>query len=201
MTTLVRQPSMLIAFLAAASSGAILIAHALGWVTLSYTAAILAPLSLFLFLALWVRAGRGREEVLVNRLVAGVIAGAVGLVGYDLVRLAILLAGVPFNPFRPIEVFGLLILDTYDDTLLTKTVGWAFHFWNGLAFASMYTLALGKGRVLWAVGWGMLLEIAMISTYPSIFRLLIDWPFLAVSMTGHIAYGLGIGFTARRVIR
>ncbi len=175
--------------------------HALGWVTLSYSAAILAPLTLFLFLALWVRAGRGQEEVLVNRLLGGVIAGAVGLLGYDLVRLVILLAGVPFNPFRPIEVFGLLILDVYEDTLLTKTVGWAFHVWNGLAFATMYTLALGKGRVLWAVGWGMLLEIAMVSTYPSIFGLMLDWPFLAVSVTGHVAYGLGIGFTAKRVVR
>lgn len=200
MTTLLRQPSLLVAFLAASASGAVIIVHALGWVTLSYSVSILAPLTLFLFLALWIRSGRGREDVFMNRLVGGVKAGAVGLAAYDVVRLVILLAGVPFNPFRPIEVYGLLILDAPEDTALTKTVGWAFHFWNGLAFATMYTLALGKGRVLWAVGWAMLLEIALVSTYPSIFRLLVDWPLLVVSVVGHIGYGLGIGLTAKRVV-
>ena len=113
-----------------------------------------------------------------------------------------LLSGfVPFNPFRAIEVFGLLILRTDVDTSVTKTVGWPFHLWYGLSFAVMYTLALGRGRIWWAIGWSMMLEIAMLSTYPSMFRIMLDWPFLAVSLIGHLAYGLGLGIAARGAIK
>jgi hypothetical protein len=197
-----RRPSLVVAFLAASVSGAAIILYALGWVTLTYSVTILAPLSAMLFLALLLQSGRGREDVFVARLLGGLIAGAIGLVAYNLVRLLILISGlVPFNPFRPIEVYGLLILDRYQGTLLTKAVGWAFHVWNGLSFAVMYTLAVGKGRVLWGLGWAMMLEISMLATYPSMFRLAMDWPFVFVSLVGHVAYGLAIGGTAKRVVR
>jgi hypothetical protein len=197
-----RRPSLLVAFLAASASGTAIIVHFLGWVTLTYSVTILAPLSAVLFLALLVQSGRGREDVLVNRLMGGVIAGAIGLVAYDLVRLLILISGLaPFNTFRPIEVYGLLILDRYQDTPLTKTVGWGFHIWNGLSFATMYTLTLGRGRVLWGLGWGMVLEISMLATYPSMFRMAMDWPFVTVSLLGHVVYGLTMGATARKVVR
>jgi hypothetical protein len=118
------------------------------------------------------------------------------------VRLLILRSGqVPFNPFRPIEVYGLLILDQYQDSPLTKTVGWGFHIWNGLSFAAMYTLTVGRGRVLWGLGWGMALEVAMLSSYPSIFRMAMEWPFIFVSVTGHVAYGFAIGLTARKTVQ
>jgi hypothetical protein len=193
---------LVIAFLAAASSGAVIILHALHWITLTYSIWLLAPLSAIVFVMLLVRSERGQEEVFVNRLRGGAIAGALAVAAYDMVRLLLLLSGLfPFNPFRPIEVYGLLILDRYQDTPLTKAVGWTFHVWNGLAFAIMYTLAVGRGRVLWGLGWGMMLEVAMIATYPSIFRLRLDWAFVLVSLIGHVAYGLTIGITARKVVR
>jgi hypothetical protein len=65
----------------------------------------------------------------------------------------------------------------------------------------MYTLAVGKGRVLWGLGWGMLLELAMLLSYPSIFRQVAGWPFVLVSASGHVAYGLTLGATARRVVK
>ena len=127
------------------------------------------------------------------------MAGALALVGYDLVRLAIAVSGlVPFNPFRPIEVYGLLILVQAEETLLTKLVGWAFHVWNGLAFAVMYTLAFGQGHVGLGVAWGLVLEVAMVATYPALFGLAPGWAFLVVSLTGHIVYGAIIGLVARR---
>jgi hypothetical protein len=147
-----------------------------------------------------VQSGRTPAPLFINRLRGGLIAGVVGLVAYDLVRLLVLLTGVPFNPFRPIEIYGLLILNAPYDTTLTKTVGWAFHIWNGLSFAAMYTLAVGRGRVLWGVLWGLMLEVAMISTYPTIFRILVDRWFILVSLTGHFAYGLTLGIVARMVI-
>src|SRR5579884_720471 len=174
--------SAVAAILAASGSGAAILLHAFHVVTLSYSIIVLAPLTAILLAAALVRWGRGREEVLLERLRGGLIAGAAGLIAYDLVRLAILGLGVVgFNPFRPIEVYGLLILDRYQDTTLTKVVGWLFHVWNGLSFAVMYTLAVGPGRVLWAVLWAMMLEATMIATYPSMFRVARDVTFLVVS--------------------
>jgi hypothetical protein len=196
-----RRPSLVIAFVTASLSGVVVLLHALQWVTLTYTITILAPLSAVVFIALLFYARRGREQILLNRLAAGLLAGAMGLVAYDLVRLVILLAGVPFNPFRPIEVFGLLILDRYQDTTLTKAVGWGFHIWNGLAFAVMYTLTLGRGRMPWAIGWSMVLEGAMLSSYPSLFQIVRDWAFVLVSLVGHLCYGLALGATARRTVK
>jgi hypothetical protein len=139
--------------------------------------------------------------VLLNRLAAGLLAGAVGLVLYDFIRLAFLAAHLPFNPFRPIEVYGLLILDRYQDTTLTKAVGWAFHIWNGLAFAIMYTLSVGRGRLGWALAWAMTLEVAMLASYPSLFGIIRDWAFVTVTMAGHTGYGIGLHATARRAVK
>lgn len=196
------RPSLLVAFLAASTSGLAILLYAFGKITLTYSLTFLAPLTVTLFLAISVLTGRERESLFMSRLVGGLVAGAVGLLAYNLVRLALLLSGaVPFNPFRPIEVYGLLILDQYQDSTLTRAVGWTFHLWNGLSFATMYTLAVGKGRVAWGLAWAMLLEVAMLATYPSIFQVAMNVPFVTMSLIGHVAYGLAVGLTARRSVR
>ena len=202
MSVALRQPSLIVGVIAASASGAAIILYALGWVTLTYSVTILAPLSAFLFIAWLVRSGRGVESVFDDRLRGGLIAGALALIAYDLIRFAILLTGLTtFNPFRPIEVYGLLIMNVYTDTPTTKAVGWAFHLWNGFAFALMYTLAVGKGKIWWGLIWGLMLEISMIATYPTIFRLLLDWSFVLTSTIGHIAFGLTLGYTARKLVK
>lgn len=195
------RPSLIVAVVTVSLSGIVILLHALGWVALTYTVRLLAPLTAFVFIALLVRTRGGSEDVFLNRLAAGLLAGVVGLVAYDLVRLAFLLAHLPFNPFRPIEVYGLLIMDRYQDTTLTRTVGWAFHIWNGVAFALMYTLSLGRGRLGLALAWSMTLEVAMLASYPSLFGIIRDWAFVVVTMAGHTAYGIGLHATARRAVQ
>jgi hypothetical protein len=198
----IQRPSLIIAFLAASISGVVILLHWMGWVTVNYSIRILAPLATVIFVALVAASGKAREEVFLTRLWGGVLAGVAGLLAYDLGRLLIVLVGqVPFNPFRVIEVFGLLILDTTVDTELTKAVGWAFHTWNSIAFAVMYTLAVGPGRVLWGLAWGLMLEVIMIATYPSLFGVQMGWGFFLVSISGHVFYGLALGATARKVVR
>jgi hypothetical protein len=200
-TTRRHWPIFFIAFFAASTSGFALLLYASGRVPLSVSVTILAPLTAIIFMAIWVLSGGESEKVFLDRLKGGLIAGAVGLLAYDLIRLVILAAGVEFNPFRPIEIFGLLILNVSQDTTLTKSVGWAFHIWNGLSFAVMYTMIAGRGKVWWAVLWALLLETAMIVTYPSIFQVAVDAPFLIISLVGHLAYGVAVGLTARKVVR
>jgi hypothetical protein len=193
--------SLAIGFAAASLSGAAILLAAFGWMTLVYSVTISAPLAAVLFTALWVRAGRASEHIFLDRVRGGLLAGVLGLLAYDLVRLLVLSTHlVPFNPFRPIEVFGLLILDRYQDSLTTKLVGWLFHTWNGLSFALMYTLAFGRGRIAWAMAWALLLETAMLATYPSLFHVVLAWPFVTISLIGHLAYGAAIGWAAQKYI-
>jgi len=70
-------------------SGLAILLYAAHIVTMVYSITFLAPLTALLFVALLVHAGRGREEVLLNRLWGGLTAGLVGLIAYDLVRLVV----------------------------------------------------------------------------------------------------------------
>ncbi|HJT80272.1 MAG TPA: hypothetical protein VJ719_03660 [Chthoniobacterales bacterium] len=194
--------TLIIGFVAASLSGVAVLLHAFQAVHLGFSVIVLAPATVVLILIIATRKQSFARAIFLQRLGAGLFAGLIGLIAYDAIRWVILITGfVPFNPFRAIEVFGLLILRTDIDSCLTKSVGWLFHIWNGLSFASMYTLALGRGRVWWAIIWSLLLEVAMLSTYPSMFRIMLDWPFLVVSLIGHLAYGLGLGLTARGAVK
>ena len=110
------RPSTWLAVAAASLSGVCVLVAAFGIITMGTSVILLAPLSALLLGGVAVRAGKAHEQILLSRLWGGVVAGFAGLVAYDLIRLLVLLTGlVPFNPFRPIEVFGLLILDRYED--------------------------------------------------------------------------------------
>lgn len=186
----------------ASLSGAALMLHAFAGVHLAFTVIVIVPLTVVLLAA--AMAGKRIEgrEVFLQRTWAGLFAGFMGLIAYDVSRWLILISGiVAFSPFRAIEVFGLLILQTDVDTALTRTVGWLFHIWNGLSFAVMFTLAFGRGKIWQAVLWSLVLEAAMIGTYPSLFRIKLDAPFLSISIIGHIAYGLALGYTARGAVK
>ena len=194
--------ALVIGILAASLSGLAVLLHAAGIVHLGFSIIVFAPATVVLILVVATRRQTQVRSVFLQRLAAGLFAGFMGVIAYDAVRWVILISGlVPFNPFRAIEVFGLLILRTDVDTCLTKTVGWLFHLWNGLSFAVMYTLALGRGRLWWAIGWSLMLEVAMLSTYPSMFRIMLDWPFLIVSLIGHLAYGIGLGISGRGAVK
>jgi len=192
----------LIGTIAASLSGLAVVLHAAGLVHLGFSIVVFAPATVVLILVIATWKQTHARSIFLQRLGAGLFAGFIGVIAYDAVRWVILVSGlVPFNPFRAIEVFGLLILKTDVDTGLSKSVGWLFHIWNGLSFAVMYTLALGRGKIWWAIGWSLVLEVAMLSTYPSMFRIMLDWPFLVVSLISHLAYGIGLGITARGAVK
>jgi hypothetical protein len=176
--------------------------EAFGGVHLAFSIMILTPLTLIIILCLCLGPKPRSRQIFIQRLAGGLFAGCMGVLAYDTARWLILISGtVPFNPFRAIEVFGLLILKADVDSWLTKVVGWVFHIWNGLSFAVMYTLAVGRGRVWWAIGWGLILEVSMVSTYPSLFRILLDWQFVTVSFIGHVAYGTTLGLAAKGAVK
>jgi hypothetical protein len=198
-----RSPALRAVGVAAAFTSILaLLLHMAGWLRMPFTIACLSMPGLILLGVLAVYARRADEAIFLNRLVVGFLAGLAALVAYDLIRLAVISTGwFAFNPFRPIEVFGLLILDQDTDTLWTRAAGWAYHVWNAISFGVIYTLAVGRGRLLYGAAWGLILEVGTLVSYPSFFRFLADASFLAVSMVGHVTFGLVLGALARRYVR
>ena len=191
-----------VGIITASLSGVALLLHTFAKVHLAFTVIVLTPLTVLLLAAIVAGKRIQGREIFLQRVWGGMFAGFMGLIAYDVIRWLIMLSGiVHFNPFRAIEVFGLLIMKTNVDTTLTKTLGWLFHTWNGLSFAVMFTLAFGRGKIWQAVVWSLVLEAAMIVTYPSMLRIKLDLPFLSISIIGHIAYGLALGYAARGAVK
>jgi hypothetical protein len=124
-------------------------------------------------------------------LLSGVWSGLIATFAYDVVRLPIAHAGVPV--FKAISYFGTILLDVPNPTLSSELAGWSYHVSNGVGFGLMYTALVRKPRVWSAVAWGLFLEAAMLVTpYAEIFGYKIGSQFLAVTIGGHVCYGLGL---------
>ena len=183
----------------AAGIGAFLLDVA-GIVAMPWTLSFVSLPALVVVVAIGVWAQRVARQPFFNRLAVGVIAGFIATLAYDGVRLAIQeTAPLDYDGFRSISIFGSLILSKPETALDARIAGWTYHFWNGISFGVMYALVAGPARWYWGLAWGMALEMMMIGIYPVAFAIKRSDPaFLAISMTGHAAYGAVLGLTAER---
>ncbi len=194
------RPRHLLAFSLASCSILTLLFYFFGWLSMIAGAwLILLPSSALLSL-LGLRASRRGDASLLTRLMAGVWAGSFATLAYDLVRMPLAHAGVPV--FKAISYFGTVMLDQARPTLASEVAGWGYHFSNGVGFAIMYTLMLKRPGWLSAVMWGLSLEGAMLLTpYAEVFGYRRSTSFLAISVGGHIFYGVALWLAARFYLR
>jgi hypothetical protein len=197
-----RSALTLIGVASAAVSGLAILLHAAGWLPMYFAIDVLGPPSLMLLVLLGIYARRIDDNLVLNRLSVGAWAGMIATGAYDLIRLG-LRAGrlIDFDPFRTHPIFGMLITGQPLTSSTAVAVGWAYHLWNGVGFAIMYTLVAGPAHPLFALGWAMLLEIAWLTALPSTLSFTLDPDLLLVSLVGHTAYGVVLGLLARRFIR
>ena len=183
----------------AAGIGAFLLDVA-GIVRMPWTISFVSLPALVLVIAIAVWARRVARRPFFNRLVVGLVAGLIATLAYDGVRWAIQeTAPLDYDGFRSINIFGSLILSKPETALDARIAGWTYHFWNGISFGVMYALVAGPARWYWGLAWGVALELMMISIYPVAFAIQRSDPaFLAISMTGHAAYGAVLGLLAER---
>lgn len=183
----------------AAGIGAFLLDVA-GIVAMPWTISFVSLPALVVVVAIGVWAQRVARQPFFNRLAVGVIAGFIATLAYDGVRWAIQeTAPLDYDGFRSISIFGSLILSKPETALDARIAGWTYHFWNGISFGVMYALVAGPARWYWGLAWGMALEMMMIGIYPVAFAIQRSDPaFLAISMTGHAAYGAVLGLLAER---
>lgn len=155
----------------------------------------------------------------------GAVAGFIAACAYDVFRLPFVFARelhidslVPALPlFKVFPLFGRMLTGRigedyylgapatggplYHIDWIDHTVGWAYHFSNGMTFGIMYLAMIGdatKRSWLWAVAFAVGLEVALLVTpYASFFGIHKTPTFVTVTMAAHVVFGVFLGWSAR----
>jgi hypothetical protein len=175
--------------------------HVLGFVHMPFFINFVGMPSIILVLILAVFSWHRRLSFW-NRFCAGMVGGAVALAAYDGIRFGIYALDIlEFYPFQTHRVFGSMITGQPAGTEAAAIIGWLYHFWNGFSFAIIYALIAGRAAWYWGVAWAMILEFAMLATYPTILDIKMNAAFVTMSLIGHTAYGVALGLTVSRMMR
>jgi hypothetical protein len=134
------------------------------------------------------------------RIHVGAVAGVVGVIGYDVVRVPFALTGQ--RVFAPIESYGILIAGASSSSPLTSSLGWLYHLSNGVTFGVAYAMFAGRRPALWGVGWGLFLEtVALISPFAGRYGMSGHFVLIAIAYGAHVFYGWPLGRLARELDR
>lgn len=179
------------------ASGAGLVVHILAGFSLPLAVGVLAVGGLAVWIGIWTRLSAQSRLYIRTCVVAGAVGGLSGTVAYDLARYGtVAVFSMSFSPFHVFSLFGEAFLGAGHSATLLFGVGFAYHVCNGTFFGVAYALLFR--RYTWWTGalWGMALEAAMASLYPSWLRIQMLREFLEVSVVGHLVYGAVLGTVA-----
>jgi hypothetical protein len=175
--------------------------HMLGWVKMPFFVNVIGWPSIVLMLIMGLFSWQ-RKLSFWKRFRAGIVGGAAALLAYDGIRFGIYSLNIfEFYPFQSHRIFGYLITGQPASSQAAAISGWLYHFWNGFSFAVIYALIAGPARWYWGWVWAMVLETAMLFTYPTLLDIGLNAGFVAVSLIGHTAFGVALGLTVSRMVR
>jgi hypothetical protein len=187
-------------FLACLPSGSAVLTEVYGVASLHDVVWYLAvPGYLILAATWWVTRNSPEAWVreLADAIAIGVVGGFLATVAYDVVRIPFVMSG--YRVYVPNSTYGLWIVGSDASTRLSETIGWAYHFANGITFGVMYALFMRGRHWFWAIVWACLLEtIAMLTPYAVVYQLAGKPLVIAIAYFGHVAYGLPLGFMTQR---
>jgi hypothetical protein len=199
-----RRETLVLTLVGVACAGASSLAfflHVLGFVRMPFFINFAGLPVIILFLIIGIYSWNKRLPFW-NRFRAGLLAGLIGLIAYDVLRFAIMESNVlDYDPFHAIPILGSLITGMPPEAGASVAAGWAYHIWNGFSFAIIYALIAGPATWMWGVLFAMILEIGMLFAYPTFLAIQAQWKFVTVSVIGHAAYGVAIGRTVQRQLR
>jgi hypothetical protein len=185
----------------ASASSAAFFLHVLGWLPMPFFVNFVGLPAIIGLLVVAIYSWN-RQLPFSRYMRAGIAAGATGLLAYDGVRYVIHRSGIlDYDPFHAIPILGSLITSQPPSATASAAAGWLYHVWNGFSFAIIYALIAGPARWTWGLAWAMVLEIAMLLTYPAYLGVRANAPLVIVSLIGHAAYGSALGVTVRRLAR
>lgn len=186
---LLRHPIGLLPLVLGASSIASLLLYFFGVMEMNSAVRLLLLPAAILLAALTIWARQTGRAFLYTRILAGLWAGSVATLAYDVVRVPIALSGIPV--FKAISYFGTVLTAQSAATAVSELAGWTYHLSNGVGFGLMYTFLVARPRWWTAVLWGLALEAAMLSTpYAEVFGYRVSPRFLAITIGSHAVYGL-----------
>ena len=184
--------------LALAGLGAIF-AHVFGVLEFPYFLSFIGVPSLLLLMTVAEAARRTHVPVFLSALRVGLFAGLAATLVYDGVRLLLNISGIfDYDGFRAIYLFGSWMTRSDPSTVRAAIGGWIYHFWNGASFGIFYALAVGSTHWSWGVAYGLLMEAIMLGLFPQFLNITNPWDFVAISMIGHLFYGLVLGVAVQR---
>jgi len=138
--------------------------------------------------------------------VCGGLAGAVGTIGLEVVRLTGLHFG--YMPGNLPRLMGVLLLNRFalGPSLASDVAGWAYHFWNGASFGIIYVLVFGAARRWAGVLYGVVIALGfltgpvVLSLGVGYFGLQFSKGFPVTVLAAHVVFGLVLGVLARRFL-
>ena len=178
----------------------------------TFTLWILVPATVVLYG--WAALDRVRGDGRLFRAVMiGTVGGLIGAAAYDLFRLPFVFsrawgleaAGVPQMPlFKVFPRFGALILgqpvEQASYSLAAQLIGWGYHLSNGATFGVMFAAVIGEARGRYGGGWlwAVLMAVGieaclLLSPYTGFFGIPMTPRFVAVTLTAHVIFGVGLG--------
>lgn len=188
-----------IAFACAATSLAALLVHVAGFLPMSFFLMVFGIPSVLLLFVLAAIARWLRADMVIDGIRVGLWAGLAATIAYDGVRGVIETTHVfGYNGFAPILIFGSWITGQPTTSAAAHVAGWTYHYWNGLSFAVMYALMLGRRHWMYGVAYGVVMELCMLGVFPMFLRVTNKFDFVAVSMIGHLFYGAVLGIVVQK---
>ncbi|GHO49875.1 DUF6789 family protein [Ktedonospora formicarum] len=179
-------------------SGIALLVHVLTPISLGLALVVTSILNVCMGLFTWRSLGTEARSELVRRVKAGVLAGLLATLLYDLSRWCIVtIFHDTFWPFDIFPLFGVAIAGHALAPDVATTIGLLYHYLNGLFFAVAYAILFAPRRwwngILWALG----LEAFMLGIYPGWLHIKALNEFVSISMVGHLTYGTVLGIVSR----
>ncbi len=133
-----------------------------GYATLSTLALTVLIPSAILLLAALAAARWRRQRRLVNRVVAGGVAGGLATIGLEIVRSAGFHLGQ--MPGSLPQLLGVLLLNRFmlGPSIWSNIAGWSYHYWNGITFGVVFAVVLGRKPLGVALGYGVFMALGFL---------------------------------------
>ena len=172
-------------------------ASQMGFGTMHHLAITFMLPAAVVMIAMWLVARRATP--LVASLVwRGALAGALATFALEAIRYPGFRMG--FMPGNLPQLMGVLLLDRFalGPSLWSNLAGFAYHFWNGASFGTIFVLlAMGTSR-WWAVPFGVAVGVGFLAS-PVVLALGVGpfgrdfgWHFAATVLTAHVAFGAAL---------
>ena len=187
---------------AAMFSGAALLVHILGGVSLRLTLVVAAGVMVLAVGFLWRSASAAARDYLAVCARVGAMSGLIATTSYDLTKFALSRGeALQYNPFDMFRVFGLLLAGPMAPDSVIYTSGAAFHLLNGICFGLGFCFLFGRRGIVAGIAWGLFLEAFQLALYPGWLHIRAFNEFVQLSAISHVVYGSVLGVACQRGLR